>query len=258
MERPDRAQYTKCSKKNPATCRLHKGQYAKFTKAMVAYRDSEQVAKEKVLVEKLQNDIKTNFKLKKLSDGTYEASVYRVGVPSPPVERGVEKEVYLTADKYVPAGRQGRTSAVFATPVMGVVGRWASQWNRIEDQQVRELRVNPDEVYVYSIRAWEKASSGFDYNPDNEALYRTYWNSGVTLSQWIRAADKGQILDPAEWELLIPEKSICKVSTPSIPKVLESQFVNTFRLDELKEFLTQNRKDVKILKERREQEALKV
>lgn len=243
MERPTRAQYTKCSKKNPLTCRLHAGQYKKFQTAMSSFKNQEKEDKNQKLIAKIQNDIKTNFKLKKLPDGSYEASVYRVGVPSPPKERKVENDAYRYADQYAPEGRWGRTEAVFATPVFGTVGRWSNSLNQIEDQQVRELRVNPDEVYVYSIRAWERTWYSGEYTERDIQKAKEYWSTGVTLSQWIREANKGHILDPEEWEVLIPEENIRKVSFPSIPKIIEAQYSEY--TSDLERWLKQNRKDLR-------------
>lgn len=248
MERPSRAQYTKCSKKNPLTCRLHAGQYRKFQKAMTAFQTSERNSEEQALIARIQEDIKTNFKLKKLPDGTYEASVYRVGVPNPPSERKVEAESYTQADKLIPEGRQGRNTAVFATPVLGTVGRWAGDLNPSVDQQVRELRVNPDEVYVYSVHAWERTHYYGEFTERDAQKIKEYWATGVTLSQWIREANKGHILDPGEWEILVPEKSIRKVSFPTIPKIISTQYLD-WRNDELEKWLKRNRKEMKLVEQ---------
>lgn len=132
--------------------------------------------------------------------GEKTISVFRAGVPTPPVERGVEKESYATADSFAPVGRQSRMDAVFASPTMHGVTAWVRGTSHVvQDWGVRELRVNPDEVYVYSVHAWERCSSRGSSQEDSAK----YWESGSTLTQWMERLKTDPNLDPKEWELLL-------------------------------------------------------
>lgn len=141
-----------------------------------------------------------------------DTQVYRSGVAATPTKRGVEAQSYLDADAVKPAGRQGRTTAIFASPNLRGVLRWLyanATLFRAVDPFVKELRVNPDTVWIYSVRAWEKASS--------DGKYDAYWESGMTLAEWNTTADQH---DPTEWELLLGAKDIQSVKPVSDKRVL--------------------------------------
>lgn len=156
-------------------------------------------------------------------------SIYRSGPPNAPAERGVEKESYAYADKFAPEGRQGRMNGVFASPTLLGVTRWfrGNEGVNSPDYQVRELRVDPDTTYVYSVQEWEKASSAMDVyaHPDHaekrEAAMKKYWRSGVTLTQWYKDAGHGY-MDPGEWELLLNADDIKTVKPVSGKRLIES------------------------------------
>lgn len=126
--------------------------------------------------------------------------VYRSGVVSAPASRGVESESYVEADAVRPAGRQGRTDGIFAAPTIDGVLRWvranSQPYMRMIDPFVRELKVDADSVYVYSINAWEAVGI---------TGYEKYWNTGVTLTEWLANADS---YDPTEWELLLSPEDV--------------------------------------------------
>lgn len=139
--------------------------------------------------------------------GEKTVSIYRAGVVEVPTQRGVEEESYLACDKYTPEGRQGRNTGIFASPTMNGVTHWVrGVSNVVKDWGVRELRVNPDEVYVYSVREWEKFSGNWDGFTQEAAS--AYWNSGMTLTQWYQEMRTNPTMKPEEWELLISPENV--------------------------------------------------
>ena len=100
-----------------------------------------------------------------------------------------------------PTGRQGRTDGFFASPTLYGACRWllGNELTRIPDIRLRELWVNPDHVYVYSVQAWETASWSREEN------YHSYWETGMTLTQW-----REQELNPREWELVLGEEDVLR------------------------------------------------
>jgi hypothetical protein len=154
-----------------------------------------------------------------------KAKVYRSGTVEAPITRGVEADSYAAADAVRPAGRQGRTDGIFASPNLKGVTRWAnanSSIARRADPFVREITVDPDTVYVYSVLAWEKASWG-------TGSYESYWETGMTLTEWAKA---GEFLDPTNWELLLGTDDVIS-SRPVSDKRLLENCKNTFFHSEL-------------------------
>lgn len=201
---------SKCTKRIPATCRIH----GKAARAENAFREQLR-AQEKLMKVKAEAepDFAASWKIKTEKDGTVTASVYRSGVPTPPAERGVENKCYTDADACIPAGRQGRTTAVFAAPTIGGVARWVrgNYMTNIADVKVRELRVDIDQTYVYSVNAWERASSR-----ETTEQYEEYWRTGMTLRAYMEAARKDPVsFHPRKWELLIPVEGIKAVKPVS-------------------------------------------
>lgn len=173
------------------------------------WEKKERLEKEAFAV-KAQEDFKASWKPRVERDGTTTISVYRSGDIIPPAERGVEKASYLDADSKKPDDRQGRMDAVFAAPSLGGVCRWVKgNDGLIEDVKVRELRVDVDKTYIYSVRAWERASSSWDYEKSKAG---NYWDSGMTVREYMKRAEADPAAyDPQEWELLIPAKGIRSV-----------------------------------------------
>lgn len=159
-------------------------------------------------------------RLEPLSPRTRVVSVFRSGEVVVPQTRGVEAEVYAAADALRPEGRPGRTHSLYASPSLFGVGRWVrgNRWASSErDINVRELRVDPDTTYVYSVKAWERASWSIDEDK-RDALYRAFWDSGMTLRQWY---ERG-IDDGSEWELLIDPADVKAVKRVSGKRAAEA------------------------------------
>lgn len=210
----------KCNAKNPQTCRFH-GKKVIEQEILIRRYVNEQKRLQKETAEaaelqiKINVDLEKNLKLRTLKDGTVVCSVYRSGVPSPPASRKVEASSYLETDKYVPAGRQGRTTAVFASPTLGGAGRWVqgNLFIRSKDLKVRELTIDIDNVYVYSVEAWERSSSRMDRDT---TVHGKYWGTGITMREWLEKVKQEPLkYDPREWELLIPESEIKSVKPVS-------------------------------------------
>lgn len=154
-----------------------------------------------------------------------KAKVYRSGTVEAPTTRGVEADSYTAADAVKPAGRQGRTDGIFAAPNLKGVARWAhanSGIARCADPFVREITVDPDTVYVYSVKAWEKASWG-------TGGYEAYWETGMTLTEWMNVAE---FMDPTNWELLLGADDVIS-SRPVSDKRLLENCVDSFFHSEL-------------------------
>lgn len=163
-----------------------------------------------------------------------KAKVYRSGTVEAPATRGVEADSYTSADEVKPAGRQGRTDGIFASPNLAGVARWThanSSIVRCADPFVREITVDPDNVYVYSVLAWEKCSWG-------TGSYETYWETGMTLTQWMAASE---FLDPTNWEILLGADDVISTRPVSDKRLLEGS--KSFNLhSELVRTLTSARK----------------
>jgi len=189
-------------KKHP--CAPEAEMFAELEKQRTLERKQEEQRAQAFLV----NDMETHMNLKvNPKTGEKTVSVYRAGVVEAPAERGVEKESYLACDEHVPEGRQGRSDGIFASPTVNGVSHWVrGVSNVVKDWGVREVRVNPDEVYVYSVRAWEKFSSSWDGFAQKGA--DEYWNSGVTLTQWYEEMRTNPKMKPEEWELLLAQDNV--------------------------------------------------
>lgn len=209
----------KCTKKNPSTCRIHGSGYRARQELYFAAKENvERIA----FKAKTDPDFEASWDLKKDSNGTITVGVFRSGVPNPPKERGVEKRYYERADHFRPEGRQGRNDGVFASPTLGGVCRWVrgNHMTNIPDVKVRELRVDIDNTYVYSVRSWEIASS-----TNAEEHYKEYWDSGITMREYMNRARKDpKTYDPTEWELLVPEGSIKSVKPVGAKRVAERSY----------------------------------
>lgn len=205
----------RCSKADPKTCRLHK--HSKpidkelFHAELLAEQERKETMERNNYTKRILKDLRASWKTETDANGVTTCSVYRSGNPTPPKERGVELETYINCDKFLPEGRQGRMSAVFAAPTYGGAARWfrANAFlTSNPDILVRELRINIDETYVYSVAEWERAS-----NSDQPRLYQKYWDNGITMREYM---DKAQlnptIYCPEEYELLIPKDRILAIS----------------------------------------------
>ena len=162
--------------------------------------------------------------------------VYRSGIVSTPASRGVETESYVEADAVRPAGRQGRTDGIFAAPTLSGVTRWAysnASNSRHEDPFVREIAVNPDSVYVYSIEMWENCSWA-------GVPYEEYWKTGVTLTEWLNNQDQ---YDATNWELLLSPEDVVSVKNVSDKRLIASA-ENGLHIMELPKVLKKARRAV--------------
>ncbi|MCL3838369.1 hypothetical protein [Aeromicrobium duanguangcaii] len=82
----------------------------------------------------------------------------------------------------------------------------------LPDIRVREITVESDDVFVYSIRAWEKASCPWsEYQPETDIRHaKEFWATGMTLTEWLADgtldAGSGNAFSTPIW---------CWVSVPS-------------------------------------------
>ncbi len=140
--------------------------------------------------------------------------LYRSGPVFVPSKRGVEALSYAHADLFLPEGRQGRTTAIFAVSEPASVIRWVrgNKLSGLDDVKVREFDVNPDGIFVYDILKWQRASNSDNsetLNPSSTEKYKNYWDSGVSLSEHVRKTNIEPSLE--HWEILVPEKAISNV-----------------------------------------------
>jgi hypothetical protein len=216
----------KCKKKNPTSCRLHGKAARERQELLHAVRVEQREKREQEIKaafnEKAQEDFKSSWKIRTESDGTTSVTVYRSGVPNAPLERGVEKPYYERCDSYLPDSRQGRMTGVFCAPTLGGAARWVRGNNlaKIEDIEVREIRIDIDNTYVYLVHDWERASS-----IDTPDMYQKYWNNGMTMRQYMEVSQKEpHKYDPREYELLVPAEEIISVKSVSSNRVVQSAY----------------------------------
>jgi hypothetical protein len=244
---------TKCSKPAGEPCRLHNPQgtgtvgISRESFINAGVRELATARKEQVLAEMVPAveerkdlgmmgrsaqdklvlavfDARENMNLKTdPKTGKQTVSVYRSGVPQAPKKRGVEGLSYANADEHAPEGHQDRTTAVFASPTLYGVTRWvAGNEGIIEDLNVRELRVDPDEVRVYSVNAWQRASANYFDGVPEETHAKNYWATGMTLREYYKRMHTDTKFNPTEWELLINESQLQGVKNVVNKKVVEA------------------------------------
>lgn len=216
----------KCRKKNPMTCRLHGRGARERHEMLVSVRAEIREKREREMQAafnlKAHEDFKASWKMRTEPNGATSVSVYRSGIPSAPVERGVEKPYYERCDSYLPDSRQGRMTGVFCAPTLGGAARWVrgNSLARIEDVEVREIRIDIDNTYIYLVHDWERASS-----IDTPEMYQKYWENGMTMRQYMELSQKEpHKYDPREYELLIPEEDIISVKPVSATRVISSAY----------------------------------
>lgn len=238
----------KCRKKNPTTCRLHgRGARERYELMQAVRTEIRQQREREMQAEfnlKAQQDFENSWKLRTESDGITSVSVYRSGVPSAPAKRGVEKPYYERCDSYIPDSRQGRMTGVFCAPTLGGAARWVRGNNlaRIEDAEVREIRIDIDNTYIYLVHDWERASS-----MDTPEMYKKYWNNGMTMRQYMELSQKEpHKYDPREYELLVPEEAIISVKPVSSNRVIQNAYDSS--VEDLTEIFKAMAREKRILK----------
>lgn len=144
--------------------------------------------------------------------------VYRAGDLTPPETYFPDLDQFLTKiDRFAPEGRQTRRGAIFASPDMRSHGRWI---NGVTNKTSHEITVNPDEVYVYSVEAYENASAR-DYAPDVEDRMKAFWATGMTLTNWNKWAKENKP-ERGSWEIIMPPSSIISAKTVSNKFIIEN------------------------------------
>lgn len=239
----------KCKKKNPMQCRLHGKAATERYNLLLAVRAEARAKKEREIQEAFNQqavlDFAASWKLRTEPNGVTSVSVYRSGVPSAPEERGVEKPYYERCDSFIPDSRQGRMNGVFCAPTIGGAARWVrgnSMMPRIEDIEVREIRIDIDNTYVYLVHDWERASSH-----DTPEMYQKYWDNGMTMRRYMELAQKEpHKYNPCEYELLVPEQGIISVKPLSSKRVIENAYDSQ---EELQRIFKQIAHEKRVLKQ---------
>lgn len=142
-----------------------------------------------------------------------KTTVYRSGSVTTPARRGCELESYEAADAVKPLNRQGRVTGIFASPTIEGVLRWVranSMMPTIVDPFARAINVNPNTVYVYHVRTWERCSS-------RNNNYEEYWATGMTLAEWL---ENSESYDAKEWELLLSPEDILSSKSVSDKRMI--------------------------------------
>lgn len=219
----------KCRKQNPTTCRLHGRGASERYELLLSVRTEIRQKREREMQAafnlQAKQDFQNSWKLRKEPNGATSISVYRSGVPSAPAQRGVEKPYYERCDSYLPDSRQGRMTGVFCAPTLGGAARWVrgNSLARIEDFEVREIRIDIDKTYIYLVHDWERASS-----IDTPEMYQKYWNNGITMRQYMELSQKEpHKYDPREYELLVPQEDIISVKPVSANRVIQNAYDST-------------------------------
>lgn len=232
-----------CQAKNPATCVYHGNLLKTFqptpiteAKDLADYAAQRDAQKKEEAFHQMVHDIERSWKLKTYKDGTTTVTVYRSGVPTPPAERGVEKECFEVADANKPEGVQGRMDAVFAAPTLVGVSRWVrGNYGIVDDMKVRQMEVDIDKTYVYNVTEWEVSSGNYRYWGKQEEHWgnytRTdYWKTGITMREYMkRLQEDPQAYDPTDWELLIPKDNPYSIKPVSGNRVADTVFDSSSR-----------------------------
>lgn len=147
--------------------------------------------------------------------------VFRNGSLTPAQYTGEALEDAEKADALRPEGHAPRHGSLFASPSLAGVGRWTDAnhscfGSRVDfDLTTREITVDPEGLFVYSVKAWEDHSWG-----DKEAS--VYWDSAIPLKDWDRIAAERN-LDPSEWEVLLPVEAVLTTKNVSNKRLITAQ-----------------------------------
>lgn len=153
-------------------------------------------------------------------------SIFRNGELTPAEYSGEIADYSRKADAVRTDDRPGRTGSLYATPTLESVTRWtiANLGLMNNPMETYELRVNPDEVYVYPIALWE------DYSWHGASASQ-YWEAGVLLSEYV---SEGYEKD-SEHEVLLRPNDIISHRRVSKDRLLK--YVPEFNRSEMKHLL---------------------
>lgn len=139
-------------------------------------------------------------------------TVFRSGNMTP-ATTGCHLEFTTHADLSRPH-RVGRAGALFAAPTLAGSLRWISGNDMCRNEtRLREITVDADTTYVYSVDAWEAAS--WTSSPSQDKI-DAFWATGMTLTEWLATPD----LDPSNWEVLIDPADVLAVRNVSAKRTL--------------------------------------
>lgn len=149
--------------------------------------------------------------------------VYRAGLLEKPEEYGRSQEKFAAVDALRPPGRPGRLEGIFCTPDLEGLVRWVLANARVQlPNSPSQLRVRPEGLWVYSVRAWDRVAGPVS----REEERRAYWESGVPLVEW-EAHASSQGLSGFDYEVLVPLSSICSQRAVSEKRCLQNARVGT-------------------------------
>lgn len=161
--------------------------------------------------------------------------VYRSGIVKAPRTRGIEARSFLQADNVRPIGRQGRETAIFASPDLNGVATWFYRKSMMQDRDpfIREITVDSDSVYIYSVTAWNETHWG-------RSTYESYWNSGITLTEYL-TADARKSGNSNRWELLLSTADVLTVRDVPDEEFLEACKSSFAQYSDLAHYLRSSR-----------------
>lgn len=197
---------------NPGVCRADRG-FCPFGKADAHFDSAEEA---RAFFETTQETLPKPAK---------RAKVYRVGSLEPK-ERHFDELQGLLKDfeSTTPEGRPGRANGLFASPDLQSHGRWVlgNRYNH-GDQTSHELSVDPEQVYVYPIELYEKASFLQGNGKKEEFLQaaKAYWDAGITLAEWKKWAATAKP-NPGTWEVILPQSAAVNPRPVSNKRIIEN------------------------------------
>lgn len=151
--------------------------------------------------------------------------VYRVGSMTPPEKHGFDgmDEKIAKIDSFAPEGRQGRAGAIFASPDLASHSRWVKGVSLagVDTTQNHEITVDPEKVYVYSVEAYERASSDLFGREEQEKRIKDFWESGKKLSDYSEWAKENNPA-PGTYELLLSTDSAVSIKPLSPTAILKA------------------------------------
>jgi hypothetical protein len=156
--------------------------------------------------------------------------VYRAGSMTPSPDAGAAFRVTASADGLrVGTALPCRLGSLFAAPTLPGSVRWVRAMHMCRyETRLREITVDADTTYVFHIRSWERVR---DEN-DTHGM-RAFWNTGITLTDWLARAD-AENLDGSEWEVIFAPSAVLAVRNVSAARLL-SAVADPYDLHEVKQ-----------------------
>lgn len=144
--------------------------------------------------------------------------VYRAGSMTPSPDAGAAYTATTAADAVRPGAHlPPRLGSLFAAPTLAGSIRWVRGNHMCRyETRLREITVDADTTYVFSVSAWEHASWSMRGNVQERAA--AFWNTAITLTDWLARTD-AEDLDGREWEVIFAPSAVLGVRNVSAARL---------------------------------------